>query len=283
MPTTDSGAPSARNIVDKLGVTAGWLARAIQAPVRSRRGKLGSPIVMNPKTGFARKSYAAHVIQTLERNVNGGKYDVAQKLQAAGGLNQDEKRLIDEVMKVSRKRASLTALVAECGVDPARIVKLYAQGCVAMGKAEALAVASANLGSIARQLIRQAAIKSVSCATCFGSGLMPARPGYKKSKKGNVVCSSCKGTKVVEEAGPLYKFAVEKLLDMTNMGPSEPSIQVANNVAIQNTTLQAGGFMERLSKLTDGSGRVQHALPPAEEKTVEAEVVLEDHSPVPAG
>lgn len=282
------GNPTARALAERLGVSRGWLIRALKAPVRSKKGKLGC-VTLNAKTGWPDDSYATHCMRRLEGNVEGGKYDVAQKLQAAGGLMDTERRLIELIMQRSRYNSHLAALVAEAGVDPARVIKLYAEGAVALGKADALAVAAANLGSIARQLIRQAALNKVSCNTCFGSGKIPKTSGYKQSKAGTITCTTCKGEKTVEQTGPHYKFAVGKLLDITRLSASEPNISVNNSTSVavqQNTHLQPGGYMERLSKLTDGNGRIQQALPSAEEavvvQTASEEDVQQEHSPVPA-
>lgn len=267
-------------LAKKLGVSKQWLLKAVahakNEPIKSRTGKMGR-IVLNQFTGSPEKSYASHCIRKLEENV-GGKYDVAEKLQAAGNLNDSEKQLIELIMKRSRTRARLATLVAEAGCDPARIVKLYAEGAVALGKAEALAVASQGLGAIARQLVRQASIGHVSCTACMGAGVVPVRNGLNEISDKTTICLTCRGEKIVEHVDKHYKFAVTKLLDMAALGKEPAAVNVSTNVAVQqnNNNTDTSGFMERLSKLTDGSGGLAVRVAPEvidvqpEDHTVEA-------------
>lgn len=277
-------------LAEKLGVTKTWLVRTVKAaqtaPVQSRKGKLGQ-IKIHPRTGMANGSYATHVIRRLEQQVEGGKYDIAQKLQAAGGLTPNEKLLIELIMKKSRARSALVTLVAEANVDPARVVKLYAEGAIALGKAEALALASQGLGNIARNLIRQAAISHVSCITCIGAGVVPKKAGVKRFRgiEPTVPCPSCNGAGKLEETGKHYKFAVTKLLDMSRMSKPEGDVNISQSVAVQQNALgDSSGFMERLSKLTDGSGAIAMLPVSVEEAStvVDAdETVLPEDSPEP--
>lgn len=262
------------NLAASLGVTKHWLVRTLKEtknlPVQSRKGRLGQ-IRINPVTGTPNNGYATHAIRRLERNVEGGKFDVAEKLQAAGNLSDSEKLLVELILKKSRRRSKLVSLVAESGVDPARVIKLYAEGAIALGKAEALAVAAEGLGAIARQLVKQAAIHHVNCLTCLGLGTVPrnqAGSTYKNTtdKRPPLVCPTCRGQKLVDHTDKHYKFAVTKLLDMAALGKAGSDINVQTNVAVQQ--LDSTGFMERLTKLTDGSGQLTapievHVLPEA--------------------
>lgn len=219
--------------------------------MKSKKGALGQVVTVAGRRGI-RKNPASNLVNKFERQA-GGKFAIAEKLEAAEGLFPAERELLAAIADPENKDTALAYLIAESKVDPARLVRKYAEGAISLGRAEALAEAAASLGPIARQLIKQASFRRVSCITCLGLGKVPNQIGAKKATAVHVVCPTCKGEGEKDELDAHYKFAVTKIMDMATLGPEKP-INVQTNVAVQ--TNMSGGFMERLSKLTDGTGAI---------------------------
>jgi hypothetical protein len=191
-------------------------------------------------------------------------------------LGEDERRLID-LLRGGRKNKSLSTVFAEAGVRPSRILKLYAEGAIALGKVHSAIEVSRNQPMVVKDLLRHALDQEKVCNTCLGTKLVKKNVN---SKDETETCPACRGSGTRLVSSKHKPYAMEKVLQigkLVEVPKKGTEVNVSQQVGIAVNT-RGGGFMERILKTSDEVlyGRRQ-AQPVLEEKngtrTVEAEVL----------
>jgi hypothetical protein len=212
-----------------------------------RDPKLGR-IVVKRMTGLV-PSPATRVVRKFEELV-GSREELAEKLLATGKTTADEEKLLELLAKAPGNR-SLASLMAEAGVKPSRVLRLYAEGAIQLGKVEAAIEVSRNQPSVIKDLLRHALDKEVYCQTCVGTGTVKARTN---SKEENQRCPSCEGTGIRLRSSKHKQFAMEKVLKIGKV-IDEPKkgteVNVSQQVGVGVSVQKDGGFMERILHTSD--------------------------------
>jgi len=152
----------------------------------SKRGPIGK-ILVRSMSGVDNNT-AARVVRQFEENV-GGKDEVAAKLAALPDLPEDMKKLVKLIEGGGQK--SLAFLIAEAKVEPTKVMRAYARGCVEMGVVMAAIEAHKNLPRVVKDLTYHALDREEICKTCVGSGMVKQKPQYGVETQ---VCIICEGT-----------------------------------------------------------------------------------------
>lgn len=228
---------------------------------RTKRGPLGR-LVVKRLTGIQR-SGPFRAIEQFEKNVTGGKEDIAEKLEAVREQLPKEQLELLKLLQ-ERPKQSLARLMAEAKVEPTQTMDLYARGAIVLGKVQAAIVAHNNLPSVIKDLVRHAIDDETICDVCVGSGKVKGRQGEHLDR---AACPKCKGSGKRWEVSEHKEFAVQKILEATKtVGSKDGGI----NVNVQTNVAIAGGkgsFMERMIKTSD------EVLYAPKEPVVEAELV----------
>jgi hypothetical protein len=191
-------------------------------------------------------------------------------------LGEDEHRLID-LLRGGRKNKSLSTVFAEAGVRPSRILKLYAEGAIALGKVHSAIEVSRNQPMVVKDLLRHALDQERVCNTCLGTKLVKRNVN---SKEENETCPACRGSGTRLVSSKHKPYAMEKVLQIGKLvdAPKKGTeVNVNQQVGIAVNT-RGGGFMERILKTSDEVlyGR-RTALPALEVRNgsgpIEAEVL----------
>ncbi len=237
----------------------------------SKKGPVGK-VVVRAMSGVESNT-ASRVIGQFEENV-GGKEEVAAKLAALPDLPEDLKGLV-KLIEGGGKR-SLAYLIAEAKVEPTKVMRAYARGCVEMGVVMAAIEAHKHLPRVIKDLYYHALDREELCKTCVGSGMVKQKPQYGVETQ---LCIICEGTGRLLTSSKHKEWAGTKVLEITKM-VEKGGVQV--NVNQQSATFSggggsfSGGFMEKVLLATDAilnPAPSRRELPPAPPDIVEAEVV----------
>ena len=209
--------------------------------------KLGT-ILVKRMTGLV-NSPATKVVRRFEEMV-GSREELITKLTASEKAGADELRLI-ELLEKAPKTRSLASLMAEAEVKPSRVLRLFAEGAIQLGKVEAAIEVSRDQPKVIKDLLRHALDKEVYCQTCVGTGTVKARAN---SKEESQKCPSCQGEGIRFRSSKHKQFAVEKVLKIGKV-IDEPKkgteVNVSQQVGVGVSVGQGGGFMERVLKTQD--------------------------------
>jgi Zn finger protein HypA/HybF involved in hydrogenase expression len=194
-------------------------------------------------------SPATKVVRKFEDLV-GSREDLAEKLGASGKAKADELKLM-ELLETAPKNKSLASLMAEANVRPSRVLQLYAEGAISLGKIEAAIEVSREQPQVIKDLLRHALDKQVYCQTCVGTGTVKKRSN---STEETLACPSCDGSGVRLRSSKHKQFAMEKVLKIGKV-IEEPKrgteVNVSQQVGVGVSVGQGGGFMERVLKTQD--------------------------------
>jgi len=213
-----------------------------------RDPKLGR-IQVKRMTGLV-PSPATKIVRKFEEMV-GSREDLAEKLTSTGKrLTHDEEKLLALLSSAPRNK-SLATLMAEAGVKPSRVLRLYAEGAIALGKIEAAIEVSRNQPMVIKDLVRNAIDREVYCQTCVGTGLVKKAVN---SKEETSKCPSCQGSGTRFRSSKHKQFAMEKVLKIGKV-IDEPKkggdVNVSTQVGVGVQVGQGGGFMERILHTSD--------------------------------
>ena len=241
---------------------------------KSKKDKFGQ-IRVRRMTGIV-KNPAVDIVRKFEE-MSGGKKDVLEKLEALeeGKLTVEDKYLIDLLKKGGTK--SLARMVAEAGAKPSRLLRLYADGALALGKIQAAIEVSRNQPQIVKDLMRHALDQEGICKTCVGTGVVKATT---RSKSEGETCPSCQGSGRSLRPSKIKPWAMDKVLEIGKIidkkGPGRPSaeVHVTQQVGVKVAGANTGAFLENQLKTSDEIlyGR-------AKPKVIEAEVVPPEGNP----
>lgn len=215
---------------------------------RTKKDKLGT-IQVKRMTGLT-NSPAVKVVRKFEEMIS-NREELAQGMLASGrNLTEEEKTLI-ELLAKAPKNKSLATLLAEAGVRPSRVLQLFAEGAIALGKVEAAIEVSRNQPFVIKDLLRHALDKEVYCQTCVGTGTVKERAN---SKEEHQKCPSCEGSGIKLRSSKHKQFAMDKVLKIGKV-IEEPKkggdVNVSTQVGVGVQVGQTGGFMERILKTSD--------------------------------
>lgn len=248
----------------KQGVKESELPALLQDSVikRSRKGKAGQ-IVVRALSGV-QNSGATALARKLENELSGGREDVLEKLQASGTSNPSIQKLVQ--IYESNQKFSLARAIAEAKADVAVVLDSYAKGALALKKMETVLSIYKEMPHIMRDLMRHAIDEEETCGVCFGAKVVAARAGAKKLSQ---TCPRCKGTGVSRSSSEHKEFAVQKVLEMSEMLPKKQGVAVNVNQAVQ---VNAGGNSDLLARMSKAADEVLYHRP----TVVDAEVVEEE-------
>jgi hypothetical protein len=213
-----------------------------------RDPKLGR-IQVKRMTGLT-TSPATKIVRKFEEMV-GSREELAEKMAHSGRkLTPDETKLID-LLETAPGNKSLATLMAEAGVKPSRVLKLYAEGAIALGKVEAAIAVSRNQPQVIKDLLRNALDKEVYCQTCVGTGLVKKAVNSKEETR---KCPSCSGSGTRYRSSKHKQFAMEKVLRIGKV-IDEPKkggdVNVSTQVGVGVKVGEGGGFMEKILHTSD--------------------------------
>ncbi len=255
-PTWDLGGPAPRD--DKLL----WRELAL----RQIRERFIPPFLRNdivslsPRDSFGRiavkrmtglvDSPAATIVRKFEE-VSGGREEVIEKLQAMEEKLSTEEKDFVELCEKSGKQKSLARLMAESGVKPSRIMKLFADGAIALGKIHSAIEVSRNQPQIVKDLMRHALDQQGVCQVCVGTGKVKKA---KNSKAEEATCPMCMGSGFRMRSSKHKEYAMGKVLEIGKL-VEKPLTGKGVNVAVQQnvgvSVERGGGFVERMLKTSD--------------------------------
>lgn len=210
---------------------------------RSRKGKAGQIVVR--RLSGVQKSTATNLARKLENDLSEGREDIIEKLEASGTQN----RAIQAVAAIlaTNPNFSLARAVAEAGADVVGVLDTYAKGALALKKMETVLGLYKEMPNLMRDIMRHAIDEESTCEVCFGVGKVTGRAGGKTL---GTVCPRCRGTGKTRSSSEHKEFAVQKVLEMSEMLPKRGGPMVQVNQAVQ---VNAGGreLMDRLSRAAD--------------------------------
>jgi hypothetical protein len=179
-----------------------------------------------------------------------GREDLEEKLLAVEDkLGDDEKRLL-ELLK-GKKNKSLATLFAEASVKPSKVLKLYAEGALALGKVQAAIQVSKEQPQVVKDLMRHALDQEKVCKTCVGTGKVKEKT---TSTKETQECPSCHGSGYRLASSKHKQFAMGKVLELGKLIDSPAkgaSVNVSQNVGVGIKVSGGGGFMEKILRTSD--------------------------------
>jgi hypothetical protein len=164
-------------------------------------------------------------------------------------LSSEEHRLI-ELLRGGKKNKSLATVFAEAGVKPSRVLKLYAEGAIALGKVHSAIEVSRNQPMVVKDLLRHALDQEKVCNTCLGTKLVKKQTN---SKEETETCPACRGSGTRLVSSKHKPYAMEKVLQIGKLvdAPKKGTeVNVNQQVGIAITP-RGGGFMERVLKTSD--------------------------------
>lgn len=209
---------------------------------KSRKGKAGQ-IVVRSLSGVE-NSAAAQLARKLENSLSEGRDDVIEKLEASGSQNQT----IKEVSRIltAKPNFSLARAIAEARADVSMVLDSYAKGALALKKMETVLEIYKQMPHLMRDLMRHAIDEETECGICLGVGQVTPRAG---SKKLSMECPRCKGSGKARNPSDHKEFAVQKVLEMSELLPKkQPMVNV--NQAVQVVS-HGADVLTRMSKAAD--------------------------------
>lgn len=211
---------------------------------KSKKGKVGQ-ISVRALTGVQNNS-AAQLARKLENELSRGKEDIQEKLEASGNTSQTMARLI-EVLQ-NKPQFSLARAIAEAGADVAVVLDSYAKGALALKKMETVLKLYEQMPDLMRDLARHAIDREEDCEVCLAAGKVPQKAGGKNLTQ---ICPRCKGSGKAWSTSEHKAFAVQKMLDMSEMLPKKTPMAINVNQGVQVNASGAGDLLARLSKSAD--------------------------------
>lgn len=212
------------------------------------RDKFGR-IAVKRMTGVV-PSPANTIVRKFEE-VAGGREEILEKLhQMEDKLSPEEKHFV-HLLETSGKQKGLARLMAEAGVKPSRILRLFADGAIALGKIQTAIEVSKNQPLVVKDLMRHALDQQGVCQTCVGTGMVKHK---KNSTEETMKCPSCTGSGFRLRSSKHKEYAMEKVLQIGKLveKPSsgrQVSVEVQQNVGV--AVGRGGGFVERVLKTSD--------------------------------
>jgi len=229
---------------------------------RSRKGKAGQ-IALRQLSGI-QKSPATQLARKLEHELSEGREDIIEKLQAGGGSNSAVLQVAQ--LLESNPQFSLARAIVEAGADVAHVLDHYARGALALKKMETVLGLYREMPRLMRDIMRHAVDEETTCEICFGEGKVPGRANGKTL---NSICPRCKGSGKTLNSSEHKEFAVQKVLEMSDMLPKKaPMVNV--NQAVQ---VNAGGGSDVLARLSKAADEIIYGR---REGVIDAEVISED-------
>jgi hypothetical protein len=221
-------------------------------------------------TGLQPSSASKTMLKLQNKIGEGFRDEIAEKLEAIEpSLNKETKNLLALLKSPGTRNKSLARLVAESGADPAQVIRKYADGAIELGKLEVAIEAHQNMPLVVRDLVRHSLDQQGICRVCGGLGTL--EPRVKREGAEPMKCSTCSGTGVNLEPSAHKQFAVEKLMEITDLVRSKAPQQVVN-VGIQTNVGKDHSFMEKITKI--GENVIFKREPrKIEAPVVEAEIV----------
>lgn len=212
---------------------------------KSRKGKAGQIVVRNlsgvvpsPATQLARK---------LEHDIAGSKEDVLEKLEASGTSNRAVQQV--KLLLAQRPDFSLARAIAEAKADVAHVLDQYAKGALALKKMETVLGLYKEMPVLMRDIMRHAIDRETTCEVCLGAGQVQHKAGANKLSQ---TCPRCSGSGKSLQASEHKEFAVQKVLEMSEMLPKRGGPLVNVNQAVQVNQGSAGSdVLAKLSKAAD--------------------------------
>ena len=226
---------------------------------KSRKGKAGQ-IALRQLSGV-QKSPAATLARKLEHDLSGGREDLVEKLEASGG-NQSVRRVAELLQ--TNPQFSLARAIVEAGADVAQVLDHYAKGALALKKMETVLELYKEMPNLMRDIMRHAIDEEGTCNVCFGLGKVTGKAGGKTL---NTSCPLCRGSGRTRTSSDHKEFAVQKVLEMSEMLPKRaPMVNVNQAVQVNNS----GGGSEVLARLSKAADEILYGrTSPA----IDAEVV----------
>lgn len=214
------------------------------APVaKSKKGPLGQLVVKN-MTGLVRNG-TSKIVRRFEQNI-GGKEDLVEKLEGLGDdLTKEGRKFLNALIVSGQK--SVARVMAETGVDPAKIMKLYMQGCIELGKYEAAILAHENLPAITKEYVKAALSQKGYCDACGGSGKRHSRAGAHADTE---ECGFCEGKGMTLES-PMKEAAMGKVLEITKVVGKGDGISITTNVGVKVEAGKGSSVFERVMAAGD--------------------------------
>lgn len=243
-----------------------------QVVKKSRKGKAGQIVVRN-LSGVV-NSPAAQLARKLENDIAGSKEDVLEKLEAAGSAN----RAVQQVkhLLATRPEFSLARAIAEAKADVANVLDCYAKGALALKKMETVLGLYKEMPVLMRDILRHAIDREVTCEICLGVGQVPYKAGANKLSQ---TCPRCQGSGKALQASDHKEFAVQKVLEMSEMLPKRGGPLVNVNQAVQVN--QGGADSSVLAKLSKAADEILYGSPQPQASRVNPYVV--DVEPISEG
>lgn len=199
-------------------------------------------------------SPATSVVRKFEEMLSQGgdpRAEVVEKLLAVADRLSEEERLFVELCERAGKQKGLARLMAEAQVRPSRVLKLFADGAIALGKIHSAIEVSHNQPQIVKDLMRHALDQEGVCLTCVGTGQVKKQ---RNSKEENEKCPSCAGSGHRLRSSKHKEYAMDKVLEIGKL-VEKPSSGKGVNVAVQQNVgvnvARGGGFVERMLKTSD--------------------------------
>lgn len=212
---------------------------------KSRKGKAGQIVVRN--LSGVQKSPAAQLARKLEHDIAGSKEDVLEKLEASGSSNRAVQQV--KLLLAQRPDFSLARAIAEAGADVAHVLDHYAKGALALKKMETVLGLYKEMPVLMRDILRHAIDKETTCEVCLGAGQVPYKAGANKLTQ---PCPRCAGSGKALQVSEHKEFAVQKVLEMSEMLPKRGGPLVNVNQAVQvNQGGADSNVLARLSKAAD--------------------------------
>lgn len=260
-----------KRAVEHLGLTPKQLPELLQDKVVAAtpgRDPLGR-VEIKRYTGVT-ASPAVEILRRFKETA-GSFADIVEKLEASEKLGEAERKLI-ELLENAPKKA-LPRMVAQAGVRPSRLLKLYAEGAIALGKVSAAIEVAHNQPMIVKDLLRNALDQEGVCRICVGTGKVKKQ---RNSRYEDAVCPGCDGSGKRLIASKNKKFSMQRILEIAQLTPEKKGGGGAIvNVSQQVAVVPQQGLFSRVLKSTDEILYNQRfrTLAPVSEGAVAEEVV----------
>lgn len=211
---------------------------------RSRKGKAGQ-IIVHQLSGV-QKTGGANLARRLENDISTSREELIEKLEASGNKSQALARVVGILQ--TQPQFSLARAIAEAGADVAQVLDNYAKGALALKKLETVLGLYEKMPHLMRDLARHAIDKEVDCEICLGLGQVTAKTNGTTL---NRPCPRCGGSGRSFASSDHKEFAVQKVLEMSEMLPKKAGIQVNQAVQVNQGGPSGGDLLARLSKAAD--------------------------------
>jgi hypothetical protein len=237
---------------------------------KSRNGKAGQIIVKS--LSGVKPNAAARLAQKLEKELSGGREDIIEKLQASGSQNQSIQRVV--ALMQENPRYGLARAIAEAAADVAVVMNCFGKGALELKKLETVLELYKEMPTLMKDLVKHAVDGEDACDLCYGLGEVQKKAGAKVG----AVCPRCKGSGKVVTSSKHKEFAMQKVLEMTEMLPKKaPMVNVNQAVQVNNSGGMNSDLLERMSKAADEILYARPtATPPPDTSVVDAEVLANE-------